>query len=701
MKSLFDEKQAESIVRQFPSIPRELALRIYTSRLIGQDPRLVLHGGGNTSVKIVEKNIFQEPQEVLYIKGSGIDLSRIGPEGFARLDLIFLRKLRALSDLPSEEMENQLRIHKLEASGPDPSVETLVHAFLPHRYIDHSHADFILALTHQKDGEAVVAEALGEGAAVIPYAMPGIPLAQAVWAAFEKNPQVEAIAVVNHGLFTFGEDARSAYERMIRYVSRAERLIQRRMKPKGREKTKAPMEEKDLDSLKARLCQTLRGACSYREPGGARTRFLTELRDSPQIREASGRPDAPQLARSGVLTPDHVSRTKNEWVYLSDLPAGEEEFQKEIREAVERYKAEYAHYFQAQIQGRKISRTMLDPYPRVFLVRGVGIVALGRSQREARIAADIAEHTLKTKILAKALGSFEPMEASHIFDVEYWPLQQKKISAPSPSPLQGQVAFITGAGGAIGLGIADRLLAAGAAVALSDIDVARLAKVESILSRKYPGSAIETVAFDVTDYRQTEEAFETISRRLGGMDILVPNAGVAHVARLEDLDPGKFDRVMAVNLKGVFHAIKASVPIFKRQGTGGNIIVVSSKNVFDPGASFGAYSVSKAGAHQLGKIAALELAEYGVRVNLVNPDAVFGDEEVPSKLWEEVGPDRMKARGLDPRGLREYYRQRNLLKVSVAAEHVGNAVVFFASELTPTTGATLPIDGGIPAAFPR
>ncbi len=286
--------------------------------------------------------------------------------------------------------------------------------------------------------------------------------------------------------------------------------------------------------------------------------------------------------------------------------------------------------------------------------------------------------------------------------MEYWPLQQKKLGRNPPLPLQGEIAVITGAGGAIGLGIADRLLAAGSAVVISDIDEASLQKVYSKLTKKYEASLIESVLFDVTDYQAVEKTFQEISYRLGGLDILVPNAGVAHVARIEELDPEKFDRVISVNLKGTFNAIKAAIPIFKRQGTGGNIVVVSSKNVFDPGAAFGAYSASKAAAHQISKVAALELAESGVRVNLVNPDAVFGDEEVPSKLWELIGPDRMKSRGLDPKGLKEYYRQRNLLKVQVTPEHVGNAVVFFASETSgATTGATLPVDGGIPAAFPR
>ena len=300
----------------------------------------------------------------------------------------------------------------------------------------------------------------------------------------------------------------------------------------------------------------------------------------------------------------------------------------------------------------------------------------------------------------KAVGIYIPLDEQHTFEMEYWKLQQKKTSRPA-GLLFGQSAIVTGAGGAIGFGIAERLLAEGAVVTLSDIDKPRLKKVQQILSEKYPSERVETIAFDVTDYEQVENALAEISTRVGGLDLVIPNAGVAYVSKIEDMDLDKFDQVTAVNLKGTLNLIKASVPIFRRQGTGGNIVLISSKNVFDPGASFGAYSASKAGAHQISKIAALELAELGVRVNMVNPDAVFGDEQISSKLWDLIGPDRMKARGLDPKGLQEYYRHRNLLKASVLAEHVGNAVVFFASEQTPTTGATLPVDGGIPAAFPR
>ena len=703
MKSLFDPQQAQDFISLYPAISPDLALRAYTSRLIGADPSLVLHGGGNTSVKVQAKNIVGDEQEILYVKGSGIDLAAIEPGGFAGLESESLRKLRKLSTLSDEEMENQLQIHKTRSSSPDPSVEVLLHAFLPHRYIDHTHADLILALTNQRRGDGLLREALGPRVAVLPYLTPGLALAKAVVETYEKNPDVEAVVVAQHGIFTFGEDARTAYERMVDYVGRAEAFL--KGKAHGRALGVSPAEseppEKMASSL-ARFNQALRGACAFRSPEGWLRRFYAEVRASHDLAKVASASTASRLCSSGVLTPDHVIRTKNKWVSFGKVPGDDGELKQAVQEAVKVHVQEYDRTFAEQSRIKGIHPGKLDPYPRVFLVAGLGIVTLGFTRKDARIAADIAEHTLRVKLLADEAGEYAPISESHVFDMEYWTLQQKKLGKVSTLPLQGQVAVVTGAGGAIGLGIADRLLAAGAIVAITDIDGVSLGKVRTALIKRYGESQVETFLFDVTDYGAAEKAFQDISCRFGGIDILVPNAGVALVAKVENLDPGKFDQVIAVNLKGTFNVIKAAIPIFRRQGTGGSIVVVSSKNVFDPGAAFGAYSASKAGAHQISKIAALELAEMGVRVNLINPDAVFGDEEVPSKLWELIGPDRMKSRGLDPQGLKEYYRQRNLLKVQVTPEHVGNAVVFFATEASgATTGATLPVDGGIPAAFPR
>ena len=703
MTSAFNETDAKEFVEHYPDIPEELALRIYTSRLIGGNPDLVLHGGGNTSVKLNQRNIFKENQEILYVKGSGVDLASIEPQGFSRLDISFLRKLRNLNSLSDDEMENQLEIRKVESSSPNPSVEALLHAFLPHKYIDHTHADSLLILTNLKHGRSLIKKALGSKVAVLPYTMSGLPLAQEVVSQYEKDTDIEAIVILNHGIFTFGEDARTSYERMIDYVNRAASFVKKELRGKTLIAPRTDIASfKNMETVTARVAQTVRGVCAHQASDGSLRRFYVETRNEPDLLKISLSREAKTICASGVLTPDHAIRTKNKMVYVESVPENDNDLKDIIKRNVESFKQHYHHYFHKQQNDKGLYRKELDPYPRVFLIAGLGLISLGFTRKDARIAADIAEHTVRAKLTAGVLGEYIPVFDSHIFDMEYWNLQQRKLHLFSSTPLlQGQVAVITGGGGAIGFGIADRLLATGAVVVLSDIDESRLQKARSILVEKYSESQVEIITFDVTNYSSVEKAFEKISRRLGGIDIVIPNAGIAHVARIEDLDPDKLDKVIAVNLKGTFNTIKASIPVFKRQGTGGNIVVISSKNVFDPGAAFGAYSASKAGAHQISKIAALELAELGVRVNMINPDAVFGDEEISSKLWDLIGPDRMKCRGLDCQGLKEYYRDRNLLKASVLAEHVGNAVVFFASNQTPTTGASLPVDGGIPSAFPR
>jgi len=702
MKSAYNPVDADKFVEKYPGISREFALRIYTSQLLGSNPNLVLHGGGNTSIKLRQKNILGEEQDVLFVKSSGVNLAKIAPQEFVALDLAFLRKLRRVENLEDEEMESQLEIHKLHRSPLNPSVEALLHVFLPPKHIDHTHADSILILTNQSEGANLIKKALGPRVAVLPYTMSGLPLAKAVAAQYEEKPDLEAIVIINHGIFTFGEEALISYERMIDYVDRAEKYVKQKIKGTSlitpRTDTTIP---KNVKPLAAHLAQIIRGSCAHQGSDGKLRRLIVEYRDSPNLLDVSLSQEAPALCDSGVITPDHVTRTKNKIAYLNDVPESDDGLKGKVTQIVEDYVRNYRLYFQEQVKGKGLDRKQLDPFPRVFLAAGLGLYTLGFSRKEANVAADIAEHTIFAKIRAEGLGNYVSITNSHLFDMEYWRLQQRKTRSVPPSPLQGQVALITGAGGAIGFGIADRLLAAGAAVVLSDIDESRTQKAWSILKERYEKAEIEVIPFDVTDYRSTEAAFDETSRRLGGVDIVVPNAGIAHVAKIEDLDPLKMDQAISVNLKGTFNTIKASIPVFKRQGTGGHIVVISSKNVFDPGAAFGAYSASKAGAHQISKIAALELAEIGVRVNMLNPDAVFGDEKISSKLWDLIGPDRMKSRGLDFEGLKEYYRNRNLLKTQVMAEHVGNVVVFFVSDLTPTTGTSFPVDGGIPAAFPR
>jgi rhamnulose-1-phosphate aldolase/alcohol dehydrogenase len=703
MESRWSDRDAAEYVERFgPAWGEDLALRVYTSRLIGRDPDLVMHGGGNTSLKGTVTTLLGDRVEALFVKGSGWDLDSIEPPGLPAVDLVHLRRLRTLPALSDEEMVNQLRTHLFDASAPNPSVETLLHAFLPHRFIDHTHADVALVLTNQPrgEGEAMVREAFGPRWAIVPYVMPGFALAKLAAEVFERDPTVEGLVLMNHGLFTFADDARTAYERMIAGVDRAERFV------RARRRAAAPIVPgADLDPAAgaARLGPALRGALAEPtgDPDRPWRRVVLEHRASPAVLAALARPDAEALALAGPLTPDHVIRTKGPALFLRDLPLDDEAaLRAALAAAVGDYVARYDAYFAANQARARTPLKKLDPYPRVVLVPGVGVLAAGRTKADARIAADIAEHTVVAKAAANDIGRYTALADPDLFDMEYWSLEQAKLGKAKDAPLAGQVALVTGGAGAIGFGIARQLVAAGAHVVVADLDAARVAAAVAELDPRQRGGAAGVV-MDVTDEASVARGVAEVCRLYGGLDVLVLNAGVAHVSRIEAMDAAAFRRVMDVNAHGYFLVLREAARLFARQGTGGNVVVNSSKNVFGPGAEFGAYSASKAAAHQLGKVAALELAAAGVRVNMINADAVFGDARRPSGLWQEVGPARARSRGLEPAALQDYYRQRNLLKLAVTPEHVGNAVVFFASNLTPTTGATLPVDGGIPEAFPR
>jgi NAD(P)-dependent dehydrogenase (short-subunit alcohol dehydrogenase family) len=442
----------------------------------------------------------------------------------------------------------------------------------------------------------------------------------------------------------------------------------------------------------------LRGALAQQvaRPWGLQwRRVVAEARSDDALAAFAAHPDAARLCATGPITPDHVIRTKGRYLFLTRDQALDGE---RCRAAIAYYTGWYQDHFARCVAPRGIEQ-MLSPLPIVVVIDGCGVVALQPSGKAARIAADIAEHTLKVWAMGRDLGAFEPLRPEELAEMEYWPLELGKLGAQTEPPLQGQVALVTGAAGAIGCGIAEALLDAGACVLLVDIDGERLAKVQHKLARYQ--AQLATCTADLTNSAQVEGAFAAAVLAFGGVDIVVPNAGIAHVSRLESMDRARFEQVLAVNTTGTMLVLQQAAKMFRAQQSGGSVVLQASKNAFAPGAGFGAYSASKAAALQLGRIAALEFAEFGVAVNMINADAVFGDDDVPSQLWQLVGPDRMKARNLDPEGLRAYYRDRSLLKTTVLPRHVGEAVVFFASCRAPITGAVLPVDGGLPEAFPR
>lgn len=696
-----DAAAAEAVQRWQAQGGAELALRCYSARLIGSDPDLVLHGGGNVSMKGTFRTLLGEDEPAIFVKGSGHDLARIEPAGLPALRLEPLRRLRALAALDHDaELVNQLRIQLYDAAAPTPSIETLMHAFLPQRFVDHSHADALLVLTNQPDGEKLVREALGDGVSILPYVTPGFALSKAVADLYDARPDVEGIVLLQHGLVTFGDDARTAYDRHIKIVRACQAFITQRIK--GKLLSVSFKTSESAEKLATMAAPLLRGALAFQQKhvDDPWQRSICEWRTTPSILEFCNSKEARTLAPTGPLTTDHLIRTKAEPLFIenpnwSDAAA----LRKQFDEAVGAYRARYLEYIARHGGDAK----GIDPSPRVVLLPGAGAFCWGETKKAACIAADITEHALTAKTNAHFVGQYSALSEEHLFTMEFREMQRNKLALPRFRPLKGKVVVISGGAGAIGQGIAVACADAGAHVILADINQERLQKVidlDKAVTGRDPGVIVPLI-MDVTDEASIQAGFDAACRMFGGVDVVVPNAGIAHVAALDQLEVADFRRVLEINATGYMLFMRAGARLLKTQGLGGNIVVISSKNVFGPGKDFGAYSASKAAGHQLGRVAAIELAPFGIRVNMINPDAIFGDEKLSSGLWDHVGPERAKSRNMKLADLPDYYKDRNLLKSRVYGHHVGAAVVFFASNATPTTGAVLPVDGGVVEAFPR
>jgi rhamnose utilization protein RhaD (predicted bifunctional aldolase and dehydrogenase)/NAD(P)-dependent dehydrogenase (short-subunit alcohol dehydrogenase family) len=679
----------------------DLAIELYTASLIGAEDRLVLHGGGNSSVKTTHANLLGDQVPAIYVKASGYDMAFIEPEGYTGLDLAYLKRLRALPALSDSDMVNEFRTHLLDARAATPSIETLVHVFIPHKFVDHTHADAILALTNQQDGESHVRNALGENIAILKYVPPGFKLAKAVAEILEKNPGAEALVLGHHGLVTWGDTARESYGKTIDLTSKAQRYLELHARHPlvCSNPTPVALAEQRL----AGIAPVVRGLLANRtgDPDRQWSKVILRPLITPEILSFVDSDRARDVALTPALTSDHLIRTKAMYLWV-DAPAFDDpnrlrdQFSKAIRE----YAAAYDAYIERHNEAMPPEVVRMDSFPRVILIPGLGGLCAGKNAAAAEIARDIAAHTLATKAQIAAMGTYRAMDERDLFEMEYRAIQHTKLQGDKPLPLSRQVALITGAAGAIGSGIAEELLEQGCHVALTDLPGDALKQLVDELKTRF-GARVLAAPLDITDPASIAEGFGTVIRTWGGIDLIVLNAGIAHVSALTELSLDAFRKLEKINIEGMLLMLAESARLFKLQGTGGDIVLVSTKNVFAPGARFGAYSATKAAGHQLARIASQEFAELDVRVNMVAPDAVFSHRSRKSGLWAEIGPERMAARGLSPEGLEDYYRNRNLLKAKVTARHVAKAVLYFATRQSPTTGATIPVDGGLPDATPR
>ncbi len=686
MKSGWVEHDAQAITDHYASqgVGADLALRIYTTRLLGRDPKLVLHGGGNTSVKTALPDLLGETVEVLCIKGSGGDMAAIEPGGLPAVRLDRLRKLRARTQLSDEDMVRVQRENLLEPMAPNPSVETLLHAFLPHKFVDHTHSTAVLSLVDQPDGEAISTEVYGGRGAIVPYIMPGFALARKAAEVFDAAPEVEGLILHKHGIFTFGATAREAYERMIELVSLAEARTARARK--------AVFVTAQLPQQLAALTEVapiLRGACSREDEkaAGAWRRLILDFRSNPAVLNFVNGAEVRRYSQAGVVTPDHTIRTKN-WPLVVPAPeAGKvPDFKRAAREATAAFVARYQDYFarnNARVGGIK---TMLDPLPRVALIPGLGLFGLGRSKKEARVAADLAEAAVETITDAEAIGRFESIPEADMFDMEYWSLEQAKLGAAKELPLAGQIAVVTGAAGAIGSATAKAFAAAGAEVALLDIDAAAVeAKAKAI------GGAALALACDVTNANSVRAAFDKVVATFGGVDIVVSNAGAAWQGRIGEVDEEVLRQSFELNFYGHQRVAQAAVKIMLAQGTGGCLLFNVSKQAVNPGPNFGPYGLPKAATLFLVRQYALDYGADGIRANAVNADRIRS-----GLLTDAFIKERSQARGLSEQD----YMAGNLLNREVTADDVAQAFLAQALALKTTADVTT-VDGGNIAAALR
>jgi rhamnose utilization protein RhaD (predicted bifunctional aldolase and dehydrogenase)/NAD(P)-dependent dehydrogenase (short-subunit alcohol dehydrogenase family) len=677
MKSLWSDADAEACVARYApaGINRDQAVRTYTTRLLGGDPRLVLHGGGNTSVKTVVADLLGDEVEVLCVKGSGWDMGTIEPAGLPAVRLAPLLKLRRLERLSDENMVNFQRGNLLDAASPNPSVETLLHAFLPHKFIDHTHSTAVLSLTDQPDGEALCREVYGRRMGYVPYIMPGFALAKAAAEVYEQDPSVEGLILVKHGIFTFGATAREAYERMIEMVDLAEQRLAKARKPAF----KAAALPAKVATV-AEVAPILRGLLAQDLGDGNWRRWVLDFRTGDAIRAYVDGAELARYSQSGVVTPDHTIRTKN-WPLVLPAPAagGLEQWAEQASAALEGFVSRYHAYFDRNNARCTPPKTELDPLPRVLLVPGLGLFGVGASKKDAGIAADIAENTVLTITDAEAVGTFEALPENHLFDMEYWSLEQAKLGKSAEKPLARQVVVVTGGGSGIGAATARAFAKEGAEVAVLDLDPAAAAAIAKACGGKAIG-----LGCDVTDADAVRAAFDAVCAAFGGVDVVVSNAGAAWQGTVGTVDDAVLRKSFELNFFAHQCVAQNAVRVMTAQGSGGCLLFNTSKQALNPGRNFGPYGLPKAATLFLMKQYALDHGRDGIRANAVNADRIR-----TGLLTDDMIASRSKARGLTERD----YMAGNLLGLEVVAEDVADAFVWLA-KAAKTTACTVTVDGG-------
>ncbi len=681
MQSKYDPTEAADFVARLgPEHGADLALRVYTSQLLGRDASLVLHGGGNTSVKTTAVELDGSESDVLYVKGSGWDLKTIEPAGFPACRLEPLVRYAALDSMTDEQMVQGLRSQMLDPTSPTPSVEALLHAIMPGKFVDHTHSDAVLKLVDQPDGLRHVQATYANEAVFLPYVMPGFQLAASIRKLLPKLREASVLILDKHGIFTWGETAQVAYERMIDAVSKAESYVSALPVPAP---TPASTHA-NAPEQRRRIALAIRGAIA-RGTRGMHT--LGQWTHTDAVLSFLSRPDAQTLLDRGTITPDHVIRIKPRPLHLEAESSDDA-----VAKALDRYVDWYDERFTRLSQALDRELTELDPWPRLVAVPGLGVLALGKSLKACRISCDLAEHMADVMPDAERVGRYEPLDETELFQMEYWSLEQAKLArAATGGGLAGRVAWVTGAASGIGLATATALLGAGACVMLADLDGDGVRAAAQRLAANF-GACVRSQALNVTDGDAVQRACAEVVDAFGAIDIVVSNAGTAPSGLLHT-DSGHDDlvRSLEVNLIGHQHVARAATRHLLLQDAGGCLLFNASKSAFNQGSRFGPYAVAKTGLLALMRQYAVDLGRSGIRSNAVNAD------RIRTALFDGgVLETRAKARGVSP----DEYFQLNLLGRETTADDVARAFVWLATA-PATTGCVVTVDGGNAAAFPR
>ena len=679
MKNNWSDKNAKAMIKRYArmGVNADRALRVYTSQLLGNEPRLVLHGGGNTSVKTVMKDVLGSKTEVLCVKGSGWDMGDIEPQGLPAVRLDNLRKLLALDKLSDEEMVNAQRANLLDSNAPNPSVETLLHAFLPHKFIDHTHSNAVLALTDQPAGEHLCRQVFGKKMGYVPYIMPGFALAKKAFEVFKEDPSVEGLILFKHGIFTFGETAKQAYTRMIDHVSLAEKRLS-----KGRKKVFVAAKLPKQIAKVADVAPILRGLVSQAGTSeGSYKRMVLDFRTGTKVRAFVDGKDLKRYSQQGTATPDHVIRTKQKPLIVPAPAASDlDGFAKGAARALASYHKAYHAYFKRCSKGQ----TELDPMPRLILVPGLGLFGLGASAKAAAIAADLGETNVAVISDAESISSYQVISEPDVFAIEYWSLEQAKLGKGAEKPLARQVCVVTGGASGIGAATARAFAAQGCEVAVLD----RNKKAAAQLAAEIGGLGL---ACDVTSAKSVNIAMDKVAAHYGGVDIVVSNAGAAWQGRIGDVSDKVLRQSFELNFWGHQNVASKATRIMRAQGTGGCLLFNTSKQAINPGLDFGPYGLPKAATLFLMRQYAVDHGADGIRSNAVNADRIR-----TGLLSDSMIETRSKARGLSEKD----YMSGNLLGREVRAEDVAQAFVDLA-RAEKTTASVATVDGGNIAAALR